>query len=105
MPSSSMLNIIIKWRKKKYDTVGTVLTYDTVGTVLKYDTVGTVLRYDTVGTVLKCNIKIIQRRKLDTHSTHICAILAWYMHFNKQNGGVTLVSEMMQVMQVLSTCE
>ena len=71
MPSSSMLNIIIKWKTK-----------DTVGTVPKYDTVGTVLKYDTVGTVLKYDIKIIQRRKLDTHSTHICAILAWYMHFN-----------------------
>ena len=68
---------------KEKDTVGTVPKYDTVGTVLKYDTVGTVLKYATVGTVLKYDIKIIQRKKLDTHSTHICAILAWYRHFNK----------------------
>jgi hypothetical protein len=88
----------------KYDTAGTVLKYDTAGTVLKYDTVGTVLKYDTVGTVLKYDIQIIQKEN-SIHIAHIY-VLSWLgTGTSIKYSGVILVSEMIQVMQVLSTCE
>jgi hypothetical protein len=35
----------------------------------KYNTVGTIPKYTTVGTIPKFNIKIVERRIIDTHIT------------------------------------
>jgi hypothetical protein len=35
----------------------------------KYNTVGTIPKYTTVGTIPKFNIKIVERRIIDTHNT------------------------------------
>ena len=51
-------------------------------------------KYRTVGTDPKSNTQIIERGKIDTTNTQIrdCSIFfAWYMHFNKKNGGYKLV--------------
>ena len=74
---------------QKYHTVRTVQKYHTVRTVQKYHTVGTVQKYHTVRTVQKSNSKIVERGKIDTlrHiyiTTHFHGLAR---HLNKTWGG------------------